>query len=77
MPFTVELRLGIDDDRPRMTLHGVVPPFDRIEERRQELPLLRGIDPYTDTYFSWIQMRDLFYELAAHAADFEGSLATP
>jgi hypothetical protein len=60
-----------------MTLHGVVPPFDRIEERRQELPLLRGIDPYTDTYFSWIQMRDLFYELAAHAADFEGSLATP
>lgn len=46
-------------------------PFDVIEERRQEFPLLRGIDPYTVTYFSWAQMRDLWMELAVLAQTFE------
>lgn len=46
-------------------------PFDLIEERRQEFPLLRGVDAYTDTYFSYIQMRDLFMELADLAQTFE------
>ena len=65
MPFDVELRAGVEpEDRRVRSIYGVELPFDAIEERRLEFPLLRGIDPYTDTYFSYIQMRDLWMELA-------------
>ena len=74
MPFTVELRAGVERDSRlvRSLPVGVELPIDVIEERRQEFPLLRGIDPYSDTYFNGFQMRDLFMELAELAQTYEG-----
>ncbi len=73
MPFTVELRAGVQrDSHKRRSLLVVGWPFDVIEERRQEFRLLRGIDAYADTYFNSIQMRDLWMELAELAQPFEG-----
>lgn len=73
MPFTVELRAGVEQDSRKIRSLPVVElPFDVIEERRREFPLLRGIDPYTNTYFSYMQMRDLWMELAELAQPFEG-----
>lgn len=72
MPFTIELREGVDRSGVLASLRGVVLPFDRIEKRRWELPLLRGIDKYSTTFFSQRQMKDLFDELAMLADDFEG-----
>jgi hypothetical protein len=76
MPFNVELRAGVERDSPKIrAIHGgVVLPFDVIEERRQEFPLLRGIDPYSNTYFAQIQMRDLWMELAELAQGYEGDV---
>jgi hypothetical protein len=72
--MTVELRAGVEPDSRKVHAlnRAVELPFDVIEERRQEFPLLRGIYAYTDTYFSWIQMRDLWVELAELAQGFEG-----
>jgi hypothetical protein len=74
--MTVELRAGVERDSPKVRTidRAVQLPFDVIEERRQEFRLLRGIDPYTVTYFSWIQMRDLWMELAELAQGYEGDV---
>jgi hypothetical protein len=72
MSFTVELRGGPERGPLLASLRGVALPFEEIEKRRWEFPLLRGIDEYSITYFSWVQMRDLFDELATLAPDFEG-----
>jgi len=76
MPLTVELRAGVERDSRlvRSLPMAVELPFDVIEERRQEFPLLRGIDRYTVTYFSYFQMRDLWMELAELAQSFEGDM---
>ena len=49
-------------------------PFEVIWKRRQEFPLLRDIDRYTVTYFSYFQMRDLWMELAELAQSLEGDM---
>jgi hypothetical protein len=64
MPFTVKLREGVHDGRTVETLHGVVLPMEEIEDRRWKFPLLRGIDPYSGTYFGQLQLSDLADELA-------------
>ena len=76
MPFTVELREGVHERPAIQRLPGVVLPLDRIEEEKWRFPVLRGLDPYSDTYFGQLQMKDLFEELTALAQDFEGDTRT-
>lgn len=64
MSFTVQLRHGVQRDTTLATVRGIVLPFGEIAERGWEFPLLRGIDEYSVTYFSRLQMKDLFDELA-------------
>ena len=63
MPINVHLKEGVDDTGDLGSVIAVGLPWGVIEDHREEFPLMRGIDPYSDTYFGELQMRDLLVEL--------------
>jgi hypothetical protein len=63
MPINVHLKEGIDDPGDLGSVIAVGLPWAVIDDHRDEFPLMRGIDPYSDTHFAERQMQDLQIEI--------------
>jgi hypothetical protein len=62
-PFSVDLREGVSPDRLKSRIGGVTLPLESFLDDAKRFPLLKGIDPHSDTFFNGIQMKALIPEL--------------
>jgi hypothetical protein len=62
-PFSVDLREGVSPNRLKSRVGGIRLPLDSILDDSERFPLLKGIDPYSDTFFNGFQMKALIREL--------------
>lgn len=67
MPFTVELRAGVERGHRIEQLTDVHLPVALLSEHSDDFRLASGIDPFSDMYFNQVQMRRLKEELIALA----------